>query len=332
MTTALQAEALPDKGPQDGEKAKSMIELADLTMRYPGRTALDGVSFDIRRGELFGLLGPNGSGKSTLMRILAGLLQPSDGSAQLDGLDVSKETSAVRQRLGVAFQAPSLDGKLTVIENMRFQGMLFGISGRVLKDRVDELMTAFRISDRAKDRVESLSGGLKRRVELAKTLLHKPPVLLLDEPSTGLDPSARQDFWSVLEAQRHEEELTIVVATHLMDEAERCGRVALLDQGKVVAVDQPEVMKNSMQHEVVTLETANPKQLAEAILEKMKLTGLVNGGTVRFETSEGMALVPKLLELFQSQVTAVRLGKPTLEDVFLARTGRHLNEGEEVSQ
>ena len=307
-----------------------MLELTDLTLQYPGRLALDRVSFRVASGESFGLLGPNGSGKSTLMRILAGLLAPSGGVARLNGMDVTRETAAVRNSLGVAFQTPSLDGKLSVRENLRFQGLLYGLSGAKLRQRVDRLMESFRITDRAKDRVEKLSGGLKRRVELAKSLLHKPPVLLLDEPSTGLDPAARQDFWRVLEEHRAQEALTVIVATHLMEEAENCHRVALLDQGHLVTVDSPDNLKSKLGHEVLTLESADPKSLAEAVRKSVHLEGTVNGSSVRLQTSEGMKLIPRLMESFPDLITAIRIGKPTLEDVFLARTGHGLNvEGQE---
>ena len=304
---------------------QAMIRVAGLGYRYPGRTALEGVTFEVGRGELFGLLGPNGSGKSTLLRILASLRRPSQGEAAIDGLDVAGRAAAVRHRLGVAFQSPSLDKKLSVEENVRFQGYLFGMAGRRLSERVNELLARFGLEERRRERAETLSGGLKRRVELAKALLHNPPVLLLDEPSTGLDPAARRDFWEVLGAMRGRDELTVLVATHLMDEAERCDRVALLDQGRLVALGTPDALKGQVGGETVSVEAAQPAELAEKISARLGLKVRLSGEGLRLEGVDGMATARRLLETFAGEVRAVRVGKPTLEDVFLALTGRGLD-------
>ncbi len=311
-----------------GRQAQPMVALQGVSFRYPGRVALEQLTFAVGRGELFGLLGPNGSGKSTLLRILAGLLRPSQGRATVDGIDVAANPAAVRRQLGVAFQAPSLDNKLTVEENLRFQGYLFGLAGRRLARRVQEQLESFNLADRRRERVETLSGGLKRRVELAKTLLHRPALLVLDEPSAGLDPAARRDFWDALARLRGAEPLTVIVATHLMDEAERCDRVALLDEGKTVVVDTPDKLKAEMGGDVITLETASPAELARRIETELGLTALQIGGAVQLEAADGLKTVAALLAAFPDQVGAVRLGKPTLEDVFLARTGHALEKTE----
>lgn len=317
--------ATPAPGP-----AGAMIRVEGLTYHYSGRRALDSLSLEVGRGELFGLLGPNGSGKSTLLRILASLRAPQGGSAHVDGQDVATQPAAVRHRLGVAFQAPSLDKKLSVEENIRFQGYLFGLSGRELATRVDEMLGRFGLAERRRERAETLSGGLKRRVELAKALLHRPPVLLLDEPSTGLDPAARLEFWEVLGEMRRDEQLTVVVATHLMDEAERCCRVALLDQGRLAALNAPRVLRSELGGDTVILESAQPNELALMIRERMALEARIEGDAVRLETKDGMVLAQKLMAAFPDQVRAVRVGKPTLEDVFLALTGRKLVAGEDA--
>lgn len=309
--------------------AGAMIRVESLSYDYSGRRALQAVSFDVGRGELFGLLGPNGSGKSTLLRILASLRTPGGGRAEVDGHDVASQPAAVRHRLGVAFQSPSLDKKLTVEENIRFQGYLFGMSGKALAARVNEMLERFSLQERRRERVETLSGGLQRRVELAKALLHKPPVLLLDEPSSGLDPAARLDFWRVLGDMRKDNQLTVLVATHLMDEAERCDQVALLDEGKLVALDTPQALRSNLGGDRVILESAQPDQLAQQIQERLNLEARIEGDAVQLESKDGMALAQKLMAAFPERVRAVRVGKPTLEDVFLALTGRKLDSGEE---
>ena len=203
----------------------------DLTHRYGDRVALDQLNLEVAPREIFGLLGPNGGGKTTLFRILSTLVKPSSGSATLLGLDLLRDTAALRSRIGVVFQAPSLDKKLKVRENLMHQGHLYGLSGVALRERIDHLLLEFNLRDRAGDLVETLSGGLQRRVEIAKSLLHRPELLLLDEPSTGLDPGARIDLWQTLYRLRDQQNVTVLLTTHLMEEAARCDRVAIIDRG-----------------------------------------------------------------------------------------------------
>jgi len=299
----------------------AMVQVQGLVRRYGNRTALAGVTFDIAQGERLALLGPNGSGKSTLLRTLSTLLRPTEGRALVDGLNVTQDAAAVRHRLGTAFQSPSLDGKLTVRENLRFQGWLYGLSGTGLRGRIDDLLARFSLADRAGDTVESLSGGLKRRVELAKTLLHRPSVLLLDEPSTGLDPAARLEFWEVLGAYQATHGLTVVVATHLLDEADRCNRVALLHDGKLVALDTPDALKGRVGGQVVTVETAAPQALALRIQERYGIAATAANGLVRLAPGVGLDMANRLLTDLPRDVLAVRLGRPSLEDAFMALTG-----------
>src|SRR6185369_16543051 len=220
-----------------------IIEVENLYHRYDDRVALDGISFTVEQARIFGLLGPNGGGKTTTFRILSTLLKPTSGKASICGLDISKDSSKVRNCIGVVFQSAAVDVKLTVAENLRHQGHLYGLKGSALKSRINEVAERMEISDRANDFVEKLSGGLRRRVEIAKSFLHKPPVLLLDEPSTGLDPAARRDLWSYLESLRDREGITIVITTHIMEEAEGCDHIGILDQGRLVANDTPATLK-----------------------------------------------------------------------------------------
>lgn len=301
-----------------------MVRAKALSLSYGSRKALDSLSLEIGEGELFALLGPNGSGKSTLLRILATLLLPGGGSAEVAGLNVVTQSAAARRRLGVVFQSPSLDIKLTVSENLRFQGYLYGLSGKSLAMRSEELLTRFGLFDRRSERVETLSGGLKRRVELAKSLLHKPGLLLLDEPSTGLDLAARHSFWNTLTELMEEGGLTVVLATHLMDEADRCGMVALLDEGKLVDMDTPTRLKHSLGDTVITIDAPHPEQLAAPVAERCGVQPTIENGKLRLTRSPDPSLAHRLLEWFPGQITSVQLGPPTLGDVFLARTGRSI--------
>jgi ABC-2 type transport system ATP-binding protein len=217
-----------------------------LTHRYGDRVALDQVCLRVNAREIFGLLVPNGGGKTTLFRILSTLVRPTAGSASILGLDLARDTGAIRRRLGVVFQAPSLDKKLTVRENLAHQGHLYGLSGKSLGERIDHLLLEFNLCDRTRDLVETLSGGLQRRVEIAKCLLHRPEILLLDEPSTGLDPGARIDLWQTLYPLRDQQDVTVLLTTHLMEEAERCDRVAIIDRGKIVAEGAPEELRSAI--------------------------------------------------------------------------------------
>src|SRR5882672_8865134 len=243
----------------------ALLAVETLTHRYGERVALNKVSFEVPKGEIFGLLGPNGGGKTTLFRILSTLVRPTSGSASILGLDLLRDTAALRSRIGVVFQAPSLDKKLRVRENLAHQGHLYGLAGSALRGRIDHLLIEFNLRDRAHDLVETLSGGLQRRVEIAKSLLHRPELLLLDEPSTGLDPGARIDLWQTLYRLRDQQDVTILLTTHLMEEAARCDRVAILDRGRIVASGTPEALRAEIGGEVVSARTKDATSLGERI-------------------------------------------------------------------
>jgi ABC-2 type transport system ATP-binding protein len=304
------------------------VEVEKLGHRYGDRRALSGVSFEVGEGEMFALLGPNGGGKTTLFRILSTLYPPSEGTARIFGHDVRTEASAVRRRIGVVFQSPSLDPKLTVRENLKHQGRLYGMRGRSLASRIDGMMERLAVTDRAGDLVGTLSGGLARRVELAKGLLHEPGLLLLDEPSAGLDPGARHDLWTYLERLRRENSVTLLVTTHLVDEADRADRVAILRKGEVVAMGTPEDLKRKIGGDIIALTSPDPEALGQGVMEKFGIRPLALDGSLRIEKEDGHRYLPTLIEAFPGMIDSVTLAKPTLEDVFIERTGHRLWEDE----
>jgi ABC-2 type transport system ATP-binding protein len=303
------------------------IAVDGLHHTYGSREALRGVSFAVQRGEIFGLLGPNGGGKTTLFRILSTLLRPTSGAARVFGHDVAQERDAVRRKLGVVFQQPSLDPKLTVAENLRHHGHLYGLAGTALRDAERTVLDRLGVADRHRDRVEQLSGGLQRRVELAKGLLHHPEVLLLDEPSTGLDPGARRELANYLAHVRQHEGVTIVLTTHIMDEAERCDRVGIIDQGRLITLGTPDELKASIGGDVVVVQAYSPEALRARIRERFACDPVLVDGTLRVEGPRGHELVRELVEAFPGEMRSITYGQPTLEDVFVHETGHRFDEG-----
>jgi ABC-2 type transport system ATP-binding protein len=304
------------------------VRATALTHAYGEHVALDGVSFDVQLGEIFGLLGPNGGGKTTLFRILSTLIQPRSGTAQILGDDILRDRARVRTHLGVVFLAPALDRKLTVRENLRYQGHLYGLSGKDLDARIDAGLARFKLSDRRDSMVEGLSGGLRRRAEIAKGLLHRPRVLILDEPSTGLDPGARRDLWQLLQEIRANDGVTILMTSHILEEVERCDRVAILDHGRIVATGTTDELKQRVGGDVITITARDPQALAPAITARLGCTTVLLDGVLRIERDTSPDLVRRLLEAFPQDVEAVTLSKPTLEDVFIQTTGRAFWDGE----
>jgi ABC-2 type transport system ATP-binding protein len=306
------------------------VRIQSLGHRYGSRMALQGVTFAVNAGDVFGVLGPNGGGKSTLFRILSTMIPAGEGKVELFGRDPRRSQNAVRRDLGIVFQAPSLDPFLTARENLRHQGHLYGLSGRSLESRMDALLGMFDLGDRRGDRVSQLSGGLRRRVEIAKSLLHEPRLLILDEPSTGLDPGARRDMWTYLDSLRRGSGVTVLFTTHYMDEAEHADRVAVLDRGHLVAVDTPESLKRRLGGDVITIETEEPERLAGEIEQRFQTRGTVVDGRLRLERARGHEFVATLVEAFPGRITSIAVGKATLEDVFIHLTGHGL-EGEPAS-
>lgn len=299
----------------------SYISVKEIRHAYQSREALRGVSFDVEQGEIFGFLGPNGSGKTTLFRILATVFPAASGEVLIDGLSLTSDYDRVRSKMGVVFQAPSLDSKLTVEENLKYHALLFGYSGQELRRRCNEMLEQVALTDRRRDVVGRLSGGLKRRVELAKGLLNKPGLLLLDEPSTGLDPGARIDLWKYLKQVQTHEKVTILVTTHLMEEAEHCDRIAILNEGSLVKVDTPHNLKAGIGRDILIVKVAEPERFVAEVKAKFAVEASVLEEGVMIEHLEGARFVTTLVENFTGRIESVTFRKPTLEDVFVHHTG-----------
>ena len=297
-----------------------MIQVQNLTHRYGDRTALSNISFDVRPGEIFGLLGPNGGGKSTLFRILSTMMVPTDGHAVIAGSDVERDPGAVRRQVGVVFQTQSLDKALTDEENLRAQGHLHGLSSGTLRDRMMAAMQRLGLEDRRGDRPPGPHRvGPDHR---AKALLHRPKVLLMDEASTGLDPAARRDLTRHVEDLRDHEGVTILLTTHILEEADRCDRLILLHQGKIVAQGSPGELRARIGGDVVVLESANSGELAGRIQERFSgVRPKVIDSQVRVEIANGHRFITEVVEAFPGSIDSVGLHKPTLEDVFVRETG-----------
>ena len=303
------------------------IKVENLSYAYGARRALAGVTFSISQGEVFGFLGPNGSGKTTLFKILSTLIPADQAAVNILDHELDRESQSVRQYLGVVFQHPSLDLKLTVTENLRHHGHLYGLWGKVLKLRIGEALDQFELTDRAHEQVETLSGGLQRRAELAKATLHKPKLLLLDEPSTGLDPGARRSFRAYLAGLQ---ETTVVLTTHILEDAEACDRVAILNEGKLVAIGTPDELKSRVSGDIVIVESATPEQLVQKINERFGYTAVPIEGLLRIECHSGHEFVRDVVAAFPNEIRSIRLGKPTLEDIFIKLTGRHFEENRAI--
>ena len=299
----------------------AVIQLQDLRHQYGDRVALAGVSLEVRPAEIFGLLGPNGSGKTTTFRVLSTLMLPTGGRAFIMGHDIAREPALVRRTIGVVFQAQSIDIKLSAEENLMLVGHIYGLRGAALKKRVGEMLGRVGLADRAKEKAETFSGGMQRRLELAKGLLHHPSVLLLDEPTTGLDPGARRDLWQYLQILRDEERVTVLITTHLMEEAERCDRLAIYANGSVVALGTPAELKSEIGGDVILLESEQAERLAQRIEQRFGLQPAVMDNHVRLEIENGHRFVTDVVEAFPGEIQGVSVHKPSLEDVFIRRTG-----------
>lgn len=299
-----------------------LVTADHLNYSYGERVALRDVSFHVSQGSLFGLLGPNGSGKTTLFRLLSTLIPIQSGTLSIGGFDVATQQADVRRRIGVTFQSPAVDVRLTVEENLRCHAALYDLGGSALSDGIHELLRQFDLADRRRTIVGQLSGGLKRRVELAKGLLHSPSVLLLDEPTNGLDPRARQEFWSLLRDQMQSHGTTVIVATHLMPEAELCSQLMLLDQGASIATGTPLELQSRLSGERLTVRLTDPSESQRQIESSLGLSGVLEGDRLTLRVTRPAEQVSAILSQFSNQILSLEFTKPSLEDVFMDLTGR----------
>lgn len=308
----------------------SLLEVSELSRSYDGVQAVKGVSFSVEEGEIFGFLGPNGAGKTTTMHMLSTLLRPSSGAATVAGHDIVQNPHGVRRTIGVVFQEPSLDEQLTGRENLRFHAMLYNVARPKFEERADDLLRLVELSDRADDKVETYSGGMKRRLEMVRGLLHQPRLLFLDEPTLGLDPQTRRHIWSYLHELRGRENVTIFMTTHYMDEAENCDRIAIIDQGELVALDTPTELKAIVGGDVVTAWTSDNQAALRRLTRENDLSGRLGpSGELVLEVAEGERFIPTMMSALSNggtpiRVESVSLRRPTLEDVFIKITGRSI--------
>ena len=301
--------------------SNTAVKIESLAFAYGDRQALCELSLEIHSGEIFCLLGPNGSGTTTLFRLLSTLAPLQAGCVSVMGNDLVDDSDAIRRLLGVVFQSPSLDRKLTVLENLRHQAAMYGLSKAVATQRLNEATRRLGITDRLDDRVETLSGGLSRRVELAKCMLHNPSILLLDEPSTGLDPAARSDLWSYLRLLQSELGTTVLMTTHLLEEADRSDRVGILHEGSLVALGEPHVLRTELGSDVVSIQCNNPTDVIDQLQSSWQLTARELDGMVRLEESVSAEVLSEIMQSLSGHVKNISVGRPTLEDVFIHHTG-----------
>lgn len=308
------------------------LHIQNLTRRFNDLVAVDNISFDIDHGEIFGLLGPNGAGKTTTLSMLSTMLPPTSGSATVNGIDIGQDPDGVRRSIGIVFQDQSLDEELTAWENMDFHGRLYRIPTEIRKQRIVELLTLVELHDRRDDIVKTFSGGMRRRLEIARGLLHHPAVLFLDEPTLGLDPQTRNLLWNYIAALAKEKGITIILTTHYMEEADRlCNRVAIIDHGRIIAIDTPENLKEGLGGDLVTIRSPEPAAAAEALKEPWVVRVETHNDEVVVSLKNAdqfVSTIVTLLNMRQIPITSIAVHKPTLEDVFLSFTGKTIREQE----
>lgn len=303
------------------------IEVNGLTRAFKDLVAVDHVDFEVGSGEVFGFLGPNGAGKTTTISMLTTLLKPTHGEARVGGFDIRRQQAEVRSSIGIVFQEQSLDERLTARENLDFHGVLYHMPPSLRRSRIEELLGLVQLDERVDDQVEKFSGGMKRRLEIARGLMHTPGVLFLDEPTLGLDPQTRRSMWDYIRRLREETGITIFMTTHYMDEAEFCDRIAIMDEARIVALDTPEGLKRMVGGDVVTVTTPDTVQLVSH-LKELQLEPLDRGTEVRVEIDDGAAFIPRMAREFKGRLDGIQLNRPTLDDVFLKLTGRTIRESE----
>ncbi len=315
----------PDEGMREAEP---VIQAEGLVKKYGQLEAVRGIDLEVKAGEIFGFLGPNGAGKSTTISILCTLLVPTAGTARVAGIDVVHDPAGVRQRIGLVFQDPSLDDQLTGRENLEFHAFIYSVPAAVRRARIDEMLALLQLSDRAGSQVRTYSGGMKRRLEIARGMLHQPQILFLDEPTLGLDPQTRQSIWVHLNELRSSKGITIFMTTHYMDEAEYCDRIAIIDRGKIVALGTPDQLKAIVGGDVVTMTSSRPDEAAAEIKELLGVAPMRENGALRMEVPDGKVFVPRLVRELMAPVDTVSLRRPSLDDVFLKLTGHAIRDEE----
>ena len=307
---------------------ETVIQASGLVKKYGELEAVRGIDLEVHSGEIFGFLGPNGAGKSTTISMLCTLLTPTAGSASVAGINVMQDPAAVRQRIGLVFQDPSLDDQLTGRENLEFHAFIYSVPAAERRQRIDEMLELLQLSDRAASQVRTYSGGMKRRLEIARGMLHQPQILFLDEPTLGLDPQTRKSIWTHLNELRSKKGVTIFMTTHYMDEAEYCDRIAIIDRGRIVALGTPDELKAKVGGDVVTITSSQPDDAAREIEKALGVTPTRDNGALRMEVADGKKFVPRLVRELTVPVDTVTLRRPSLDDVFLKLTGRAIREEE----
>ena len=305
----------------------NIIQTNQLTRSFNGLTAVDKLDIAVESGEIFGLLGPNGAGKTTTISMLCTMLKPTSGSAKVNGFDIVKEANQVRKSIGIVFQDPSIDDRLTGRENLYMHANLYGVPASEQKNRIDRILKLIELDDRANDIMRTYSGGMRRRLELGRGLIHYPKVLFLDEPTVGLDPQTRDHIWTYIKELKKTHDITIVLTTHYMDEADRLSdRIGIMDNGKIIALDSPSKLKETLEGDVIMIKANSLDVLSSLVAEKMGLTKTrIIDGTLEIKVHQGKTVMPRVIELATQNkifVDSILLREPNLEDVFLHYTGR----------
>ncbi|MEU6779993.1 ATP-binding cassette domain-containing protein [Nonomuraea angiospora] len=308
--------------------ADTAVAVRGLRKTYGKVEAVKGVDFEVRPGEVFGFLGPNGAGKTTTISMLCTLVNPTGGSATVAGHDVVRDRDEVRRNIGLVFQDPTLDGYLSAEQNLRFHAELYGVPKSMVGDRIRQVMEMVALWDRKDAKVMTFSGGMKRRLEIARGLLHSPRVLFLDEPTVGLDPQTRSAIWGYINQLRRLEDITIFMTTHYMDEAEYCDRIAIIDHGEVVVIDSPEALKASVGKDRVQIQTSDDTEAIKALRERFGLEAAVREGAVTFAVASGEEFVPRLFAELGMPIRSVSVSRPSLDDVFMSYTGSTIRDAE----